>query len=298
MAVPNDPGRTMSGKVPVRESAAQGLRLLRDQWRLVLSVAVIGALAQTTIFTLFGGTLIVLALGALAAAPVHAAYVSAAQNGRAPTTSRLFEDAGRVVAAVGMVGLFLAMLTIVFVLAAMSVLLGPHAEEIRAAEQNQAEVAAIVERAISAQPQLVFAMLVVFALVWLWATSRFYLAAPASVEERRVVVFDSWTWTRGNTWRIVAARLSVLAPALVLTAVVQLVFGMALGVPTADLIAMSNSAGANPWAFVVFFTLCQFVQIALYASCEASLAAYLYRGLRPAVATPTAAPSTDSGAVG
>jgi hypothetical protein len=116
--------------------------------------------------------------------------------------------------------------------------------------------------------------LLVFAI-----TTRFYLAAPATIDRKRVTVFDSWRLTRGNFLRIAGARLLLLGPAFILASALQALLATVLGAPTGDPISMLNYAQANRLGFAVFYTISIFLQIVIYSVLEAALSAKIYRRL-------------------
>jgi hypothetical protein len=127
-------------------------------------------------------------------------------------------------------------------------------------------VAALLQRAAEAQPGVVrwagaIGGLIVFAL-----TSRFYFAAPASVESGRVLAFQSWAQTRGNMLRIMLGRLVLLGPALV--------FVLALSMSAAE---FARSQVAVVALAVIWASA--FVQMAVHSSLETGLSVGLYRRL-------------------
>jgi hypothetical protein len=217
----------------------------------------------------------------LVSAAVNAAFIAAALYRVGDVRARLAGDTGRVAAAMAMVGFFIALIAFLAIYVAMTVLIAPFAEEVKAAGQNQAQLMQIMNQAAEAQPSVLsWAMLLAGAAIFA-LTSRFYLAAPASVEEKRIVVFESWRWTRGNLLRIVAARLILLTFALLFVGALQSLIAMAMGVAAGDAMALAAYGQSNPAAFAIFFGVASFLHIAIYSSLEAGLSSYLYRGLRP-----------------
>ncbi len=108
----------------------------------------------------------------------------------------------------------------------------------------------------------------VFALVGIWIGVRISLYPSATVAEKRLMVFSTWKLTRGQFWRILAAIVIVLLPALVLTLVIMsLELPAAVALPARLLLILVNAFFEAP-------LLC-------------GLYAYLYRGLRPTVSLPS-----------
>jgi hypothetical protein len=270
-----------AGKAPIFDSIGAALRFARENWRFVLMVAAISAGAQALAMLALGPTLIWFAVLGLASAAANAALIAAALHGAGAVRARLVGDTGRVAAAMAMVGFFIALIAFLAIYIAMSVMIAPYAEEVKAAGQDQAQLMEIMNHAAEAQPNVLsWALLLAGAAIFA-LTSRFYLAAPASVDEKRIVVFESWRWTRGNLLRIVAARLMLLAPALIFVGALQSLLAMAMGVAAGDAMALAAYGQSNPAVFALFFGVASFVHIAIYSSLEAGLSSYLYRGLRP-----------------
>jgi hypothetical protein len=163
----------------------------------------------------------------------------------------------------------------------MSILIAPYADAVKAAGEDQAQLTQIFATAMANQQGVATAALVIGAVIMFLITSRFYLAAPASVDQRRIVVFESWRWTRGATLRIAAARFILLAPAFVLVGALQSLAAAALGfnADPASLLAQAQSA---PAMFAAFYGAALFLQVIIYTALEAGLSAYLYRALRAA----------------
>lgn len=269
---------TPEGKVPVLESAARAVRFLREHWRFGLGIAAIGAAAQTAAFALFGLTAPWLVTAALVGAFVHATFLNVAFNGPVGAAARVGADGFRVFAAMSMVGFFVAIILFMVLYVAMSVLTGPYQQEILAAQQDEARLREILNQAIAAQPNVLGWALAIAGVLTLLVTSRLYLAAPATVDERRIKVFDSWRWTKGNLLRIAAARLVLLIPAVILVGVIQTIVAASFAAPT-DPAALA--ASAQSVSVVAFYFVAGLAQLLILGMLEAGLASYLYRGLRP-----------------
>lgn len=271
---------TPAGKVPIIESAGQGVRFLRENWRFGLGIAAIGAAAQTAAFVAFGLTPAWMLTAGLVSAFVHATFLNAALNGPQGAAARISIDGARVLAAMAMVGLFIAIVLFMCLYVAMSILIAPYAQEVQAAGQDSEQLMAIMNRAAAAQPQILMWGVIVAGVLILLLTSRLYLAAAASVDQNRIVVFDSWRWTKGNLLRIAGARVLLLGPALILIGALQSIIASAFGAPADDATALAASAHAIP--VIAFYFVAAVTQILIVGMLEAGLAAYLYRGLRPA----------------
>jgi hypothetical protein len=286
-----------AGKVPIRESAGAALRFLGDHWRTAALVGAVAAAAQTFFLLTLGAFSLPFTL--LAAAGAYGYFLAMAlDRPNGGNFAAIAQNGARIVAAMSIVGFLLAVIGVVAFFVATSVLMAPYAQELQAAGENEAAVAAIAERAMLEQPGVTQGVLIAVFAVWFWLTSRLYLAAPATLDRQRITVFESWVWTRGNAFGVMAARFLVLAPAAALLIALQLLAARAVGFSPFDLQGMANAAAANPLGFVVFFAVSQFLQVGFFGALEAGLSAYLHRGLKPADAGVNPRPSTDSGAVG
>jgi hypothetical protein len=278
-----------NGRVPIRESAGHAVRFAVEQWRPILAVAAISALVQGASFLLLGLNLIWLVIMLVSTAAVTAALVALALDGPAGMAQRIVADTARIIASSAIIGFFMAIIVFLIIYVAMSVLIAPFAAEAKAAAEDQVRMAEIMSQAIESQPNVLLWAGLIGAVILFVLTTRFYLVAPASVDLKRIVVFNSWTWTRGNVMRIIAARLILLLPALFLTGAVQTLIALATGAPNGDPVQLAAMSQSNVLGFSLFYAGAAFTQIALYSSLEAGLSTYLYRGLKPAAAQQSAA---------
>ncbi len=284
-----------AGRVPVGECVGAALRFVRANVRLIAIMSALGAIAGT-FFSAIGlfvtqlSLLAMLAFG-LAQAIVYAAFIRVAMGGAQSAYQRLAGDGVLVWAAMAVVAFFLfIVLTLCVFAAAIALAAGPIAPyigELQAAGDDQEAVVAIMVRFSEENPGALLALTLFFGGIWLLLTSRLYLAAPASVEAKRVMVFDTWKATKGAMLRICAARLLLLLPAYLLVSALSYLFGRAVGIDTMDFNAVAAAARANPVGVLVYNLGASFLTLAAYSSFEAGLSTYLYQGLKPAAAQPT-----------
>jgi hypothetical protein len=161
----------------------------------------------------------------------------------------------------------------------MSILIGPHSAEVKAAGEDQEALRAIMNRAVEDDPGVITWTMIGGVVLGFALTTRFYLAAPATIDRQRITLFESWRMTRGNFLRIVGARLLLLGPAFILVSALQALIAGALGVSAGDPVAMLSYAGANPAGFALFYSASIFLQITIFSALEAGLSANLYRSL-------------------
>ncbi|GAM99072.1 hypothetical protein U91I_02710 [alpha proteobacterium U9-1i] len=294
-----------AGKVPVRESVGAALRVVRENVGFVGAVALAGAagLALITLLTGLSRPLGLL-LGVVAWGISAAAYGALTQmtlSGVADARAKLFANAMRVWGAMIVVGFFMALVSMVLVIA-LSVALGPvlvpYASELQAVGQDQAAGLALLMRMLDQNPAPFAFAALLFGAVWLMLTSRLYLAAPASVDRGRILSFETWNWTKGSMLRICAARLILLAPAYVLVSALGTLSGAVMGADLTTPAGLMSFAQGSVIGAAAYVFINNFVNIAIYSALEAGLSAYLYLGLRPAEAAATVSPSTDSGPLG
>jgi len=274
---------TKAAGVPVLVSAGEAVRFLKENWRFVGAVAIAGSAAQLLIALALRQTPLVYIPMTLISAAVYAALLGCALHGLPAVRQRLARDTLRIWLAMGLVGGFLIVLMLALVFVAMSVLIAPYAEELRAVGENAEAATAIFMRAVAERRGVAIGLFAACFAIWLALTSRLYLAAPASLEAQRPRVFDTWTWTKNNLWRIAAARIAVLAPAAALWFSIHGMIGAALGLGINnpfDPAAAQQLSDASPVLFIVQLALSQAVQIALPVALEAGLSAYLFRVLK------------------
>lgn len=279
-----------AGKVPVTECVGAALRFVRANLRLIATMSALGALAGT-LFSAIGLFVAPLSLPAmlasgLAQAIVYAAFIRVAMGEPDLASQRLVGDGLLVWAAMAVIGFFLFIVLTLGVFAAAIALaagpIAPYISELQAAGDDQEAVVAIMVRFSKENPGALLALTAFFGGIWLLLTSRLYLAAPASIEAKRVMVFDTWKATKGAMLRICAARLLLLLPAYLLVSALSYLFGRALGIDTMDFNAVAAAAQANPVGVLGYTLGASFVTLAAYSSFEAGLSAYLYQGLKPA----------------
>jgi hypothetical protein len=285
---------TPAGKVPIFESVQAALSFARTQFMAFAPAAAIVALialapnvaaAQATVKSdPLGSALAYAALSALGAIFFAAALRAGLQlpgTGPAVLGMRFGADELRLMAAMGVVGFFLFIVFTVGLIPAFALFasaLAPFMEELKAAGSDQAAATAILRRAVEANPAIFIGVLAGYMFLWMALTSRLYLAAPATVEDKAVRSFETWAWTKGNMLRIIAARTVLLAPAFFAAGLIQSALAAALGVDSDALPA--GLAAWQPNALIVTF-ISAFASLLLYSLLEAGLSAYLQRGLRP-----------------
>lgn len=283
-----------AGRAPVRQSVGMALRFAVENWPFLATVSAIGA-AATVLITAFSmavppaGFLASLAQGAVQAF-VYATFVGAALYGAAAARSRWSRDGGRVWMAMLIVFFFLFIVFTVLTIPVMITLFagpfGRYATELQGAGDDQQAVMAIMVRAVEENPAVILFVFLLYTGIWLLLTSRLYLAAPATVDQGRVLVFDTWKWTKGAMLRIAGARLLLLFPANVLAGALGYLVGRVVGIDTLDMASLAQAAPNNPTGVLIYSGVSGFITLMLYSTLEAGLSSYLYQSLKPAPVDP------------
>ncbi len=283
-----------SGKVPILETVREGFAFIARDWRGIVPLALIGAaaLAPLQVWQLsagargdMGGVIGASLLAGLVNVPFLAAYFRrAVSRGEAPLSLRAGADEANLAgatASVAFLGVIVATIGALFIGMALAALLMRSGMDANSLENvAPQDAAATLSKALGADGVLVFVgLLAVFAAFLLWLTARLVLAYPATVAEKRMLVFSTWGWTKGHAPALVACLFLVTAGALMLTWIagqpVGMLIELALGKGTLD----TAGTPAN-W---LFSFANGFLANVFYLPAYAAAAAYLYRGLRPQV---------------
>ena len=276
-------------KLPVRDSVGAALRFVRENWRFIGLIAAAGAVATTAAGALALGVPALGIFSSLASgfiqATTYAAFTGAMLYGAAATRGRLAADGRRVWLAMAIIAFFLVLVMLVVSIPVfMTLVVGPMApyrEDLVAAGQDRERVSTIMLQFAEANPGALLLVALFYFAVWFILTSRLYIAAPASVDQKRLLTFETWAWTKGATLRIIGARLMLLLPANIFVGALGFLIGQVVGVNTLDIVATANAAAANPVGFLVYILISTSLTFALYSALEAGLSAAIYQRLKP-----------------
>jgi hypothetical protein len=280
----------------IRDSVGEALRFSRENWRVIASVGAAGAVTTAAltwigllvpVFGIFTG----IASGFVQAF-VYAALIGAVLFGASAVRGRVGGDGMRVWAAMVVVGFFLLIVFFVLSIPVFMALfagpLGAYTQQLEQAGSNQEAVRGVMITFAEENPLAVLIVMLFYAAIWFLLTSRLYLAAPASVEQNRILTFETWAWTKGSALRITGARLLLLLPANVLAGALGYLIGRGFGVDTLNLAADAAAIQANPTGFVAYVLISSFITFAVYSALEAGLSSNIYRSLRQDVSPPSA----------
>jgi len=278
-------------RVPVRECVGAAMRFVVDNARFVATAALIAAAAVTALAAIALALPLMGLLTGLASSFVraffYAALLGAALFGVAEVRGRLVNDGWRVWAAMAVIGFFMFIVMFVLLIPGAIVMfagpLAPYLDELRGAGQEQAAVLEVMTRFATEQPLAVLLFCLFYTAVWLLLTSCVYPAAPATVDHKRILTFETWRATRGNVLPITWARIMLLTPAYVLVSALDYIVARLANVEMLDPVAAAELARSNPVAYLVYVFATSFITFAVYTPLEAGLSTTIYRHLKPAL---------------
>jgi hypothetical protein len=262
-----------AGKVPILKCFEQAWRFLFDHWRLFLPASVVpaaGAVISTLFSATVGGLFLGLAVATIASAIFSASVLRKAVRDEfvAPLGVAFGADELRLVGAQVCFALLIFPFAVLFGLIFSVGAIGRSG-------MTEAEM-----EAISADPEAANKLFMDFLNTPLGASIvllcfvavallgiRLFLVNAATIGERRIVFFQTWSWSKGNVLRMLGAIVLTALPAvianLVLAELLMSIVGsgslllLALGSGVASLVGSMLSI---PWI---------------------ALGAILYKGLRP-----------------
>ncbi len=269
-----------AGKVPVLASVRAAYGVLAQNARRLAPIALIGMGALLLVSALSGQAaqsgpmaFLTLVLNLAVFAGIYAAFLAVALFDPGRPRAAIGADAGRLIAAMSIIGFFLLLIMLVAFMAGAIVLgamLAPYQAEIEASGGDPAVMSALLEQLYRDDPAPLLGLALVYAAVWLALTSRLYLVAPATVSEQAVRTFETWAWTRGAMYRITLARLAVLGPIYLALVLIQ-----------NAIVEAVTAAPSDPPALAMIGTFVLLIGSMLALALEAGLSAFLYRGLKP-----------------
>lgn len=133
---------------------------------------------------------------------------------------------------------------------------------------NDAIVAALGEGGSTALSLFIMVMFVIFLVL----AARLYMVNAATIGERRIVIFQTWSWSSGNVMRLLAAMILTVLPVMLIDSVVG-------SVGVSVLMALPEGA-QSVLPLLIVQTLVTFVG-AMTTIPVVVLGAIFYRGLRP-----------------
>ncbi len=279
------------GKVPVMESVQAAWRFFFANWAQFAPVAAVFGVGAALIDLLsspatqdgaaatidFSGLL----LRSIGSAVIGAVFVAAVlrkavrNKSQGPLGIAFGRDELRLIG----VTLSLFLMFVPFVLLAALILslvvfsrLGITQEALQKLMSNPDALSNLIEDRMGPAGLLAFSLFVLIAtVIVIWVLVRLALINAATIGERRIVIFQTWTWTHDNFWRVLAAFLIAGIPAVAISYVANSILAELSG-------AGKSSGGAVE--FLITSALAGFVG-AMSQIPQLALVAHLYKGLRP-----------------
>ena len=302
---------TPSGKVPIAETAAAGLKFFTENWRRILPACALMGLAYGAHYGVSGAGNKVASDATLAAIAILSIVIGAHFYRLALRTEAVgFLDirlgatelrfaASSAISASVILGIMLAasMLLIPSIIGAAN----KGGISLQAAGASPATMQALIMNSGTAPIILICAMAVV-----VWLVLRLSLSTAATIDQNKIMCLSTIKWAKGNIWRMFAASLLLLVPlgivALVFPALIQLALkfdaSSAPQLPTAELPPMlfliwavqlfstpMSAAGPTTAMFdqslFVLGAASGFFWCLVIVAPSVGLMTYLYKGLRP-----------------
>lgn len=206
-------------RIPVMLCVGDSYRFFGANWMKFLPAAIVVALISTFSALLstgavaqFGFSLVSGLAGVAFAAAIIRKQLK--DDYKAPIGLTLGADEFRLFAAtIAVIVLLLPAAFILFMIVAgvLVARLGLDESELDGMAQDpEAMRAALMD--VIGPGDLLLGIVVILPLLWL--SARFFLVSPGTMAEGKVVVLESWTWSRGHAWRIMIAMVLASAPLL------------------------------------------------------------------------------------
>lgn len=285
---------TTAGKVPVIACVRQAWVFLVENWRLFLPAAAIVAVVsqvgpllaavttpqtaqpQTIMQNVLGDVLIYLPSMVVSLLYSAAILRKAVRNEVTGTFGLTFgaDEIRLLGVAAAMACLFVPLISLVVIVLAVTVFskiaTSQAALEALLADpdaMNEAIIAAVGEGGAAAISLFIMFMFAVFIVL----AARLYTVNAATIGERRMVIFQTWSWSRGNVLRLLGAMILTVLPVMLIDSIVDS-FGVT--------ILSSIGEGREVISWLLVRTLITFVG-AMTTIPVVALGAIFYKGLRP-----------------
>lgn len=273
------------GKVPVIECVVASWRFFFENWlRFMPAAAIVGiisggvpvllnsgmAATQRASLGLFVSFLISAAAGVFFAAAI---LRKAVREEYVPPTGLSFgADETRLLGVLGATALLFAPpIFLVSLLLAIAVFgrIASSPEQLDALAADPEALERAITEALSTPAGMIIQVVgLVLVGVFLVVSARLAMVNAATLGERRIVFFQTWSWSRGNVFRVLAA--------VILTALPTMIFNMILG----SILAGSVGGQQSVMSAIVIDSALALIA-ALGSIPSIALGAQLYKGLRP-----------------
>ena len=273
-----------SGKVPVVECAVVAWRFFLENWQRFLPAAVIVALVSGIAPALLVsgqatplGQLLVAAISTIVGIFFVAAVLRQAVRGefQGPAGLGFGPDETRLFGILGATALLVVPPILLFSVVVFVVLLGRmgSADQLDALAADPEAFNRALNEALATPAGMVVQLIgLVLIGVLLVVSARLIMINAATIGERRIVFFQTWSWSKGNVLRIIAAMILTALPVALFNLIVNSILSGAVG----------RQGGAAAIMLEVVIALIG----ALGLIPQIALGAHLYKGLRPPGFTP------------
>ncbi len=284
------------GKVPVTECFAQAWRFLEQNWRLLLPAAAITAAIATAGMALAmvlrpadmatQSMLAVTVWNLISTAPAMiATTMFAAAVLRKAVRNEFVGRTGLAFGAdeIRLLGVMAALLCMLLPLGGLFFLVlftfvfsrfAATQEELNVLLADPDALSLALENALGPTGMLAFSLLILAALALvIYFSTRLTMINAATIGERRIVIFQTWSWSRGNVWRVLGA--------ILITALPIVFFQGLLESLSVELLNMAPEGAAGMMTMLAVTAVNGFL-VAVSGIPTIALGAILYRGLRPA----------------
>ena len=283
-----------AGKLPIITCVRDAWLFLRDNLRMFVPAAAAMALVSQVGFLLaaisgggagaqsaFGGSLgnLAVAMPAVLGSLVFAAAVlrKAVRNEfTGPLGLSFGADELRLLAIVAAYAcMIIPLATLVFMIVTATVLsrLAATPDDLAVLLEDPQALNAALTQALGPGGTAAFLLLIMLVFAGaIYLFTRLFMVNAATIGERRIVMFQSWSWSRGNILRMFAAIMLTWLPAYVIDSLV-----VEIGVAILHPITAEGNAG---FLLIAFNAAVTFVA-AIVGIPSIVLGAILYRGLRP-----------------
>ena len=261
-----------SGKIPVMQCVGDAYAFAFANWgQFAPAAAIVGVLGAATV--LLNDTpiasLILMLVGTLAGAAFTASVLRKQLRGEVRGIAGLTvgEDEFRLIAAEFLIGLMFVPVFFLLLMVGGAVLfgrLGLSESELETLNTDPVALRAALASVVSAADIIWLALI---ALPIAFVAAKFALVAPATIGERKLMILQTWSWTKGNTWRVVGA---------VALASIPVVFVSGLAMAFIEWSAASQASVAVVASLGLANFVAAVARIPLIA-----LSGILYNGLRP-----------------
>jgi hypothetical protein len=286
---------TTAGKVPIIECVRSAWTFPFEHWRKFLPAALVAAAiaqiglilgvltaapasAPQTVMQSFLGDLMVMLPSGIAGLMFTAAVLrKAVRDEYVGRTGIAFgaDEVRLLGAAVAMLCLFLPLVALLFIVLSVAVFsrIATSDEALQALLADPEALNAAITAALGEGGSIALSLFILLiCALFIVMAARLYMINSATIGERKIVLLQTWSWSRGNVLRVIAAMILTVLPVMMIDNLIVSIF--------TSLPAPPEGAGTSlPLLLFAGFSV-SFVT-AMTSIPVVVLGAILYKGLRP-----------------